>query len=636
MNLRPLLVLLVALGAGLAVAPARAQEQSPITIEVRAGYDGEGRYRIGHWFPTMAVVANDGADMTATIVWAFPGTGEDSFRYEVDLPRGARKAVPLPVVTTNNDRSAVVAVRDGDTELVRMRVTLAPVTFGEVAVGVISSDRSLLNSLAAATLEPNTATVVTRVDPELLPDDAAVLTGLDAIIVHDLATATLSEAQRAALATWVRLGGRLVVGGGPQADQTAPGLAELLPVEVGELQPSVPTAALGALAGQQGLEGSLATITANAVTLREGAYQLDRDGLLTARRLGAGEVIFAAFDLAALRAWGGEAALWERALQIEPTLALGASFRGRGENLLRDALELPALRLPSTGVLLMMMAFYIVVVGPVNFLVLRRLRRIELAWVTTPLLVAIFTATAYGASLVLRGTAPQVTELTIVQAFEDGPGGQATSFQAIFSPQRRAYRLDFDPAILVTPGTLDSWRLSYEAVTMDGSTTGIRDLLIDVSSLRTMLVEAPAAQAPAVVSSLEVDAGTAVRGELRLAGGIALSDAMVVYRDAAQELGDLRPGDSATVSLRAAAHNFPDQVTPNAGGVINRGRVLNSLFGFDRFTLGGPNFSGEKGLPDQDGVYLLGWAPRTTVEGRIDGGPARQQGETLYIIRLGA
>ncbi|HMQ31679.1 MAG TPA: hypothetical protein PKD53_13200 [Chloroflexaceae bacterium] len=636
MNLRPLLALLVALGAGLAHAPARAQEQPPVTIEVRAGYDGEGRYRVGHWFPATVVVANDGADLRATVAWTFPGSGEASFQYEVDLPRGARKAVPMPLVTDNSDRTARVTVRAGGADLALARVPLAPIGFGEVAVGVISADRSLLNSLAAATLAPNTTTVVTRLDPALLPDDATVLAGLDAIVIHDLATATLSEAQRAALATWARLGGQLLVGGGPQADQTAPGLAELLPVEVGELRPSVPTDSLGTLASRRDLAGSVPTTTASTVTLRDGARSLDGEGLLTAWDLGAGQVVFAAFDLAALRAWGGEAELWEQVLRAEPQLALGASFRGRGENLLRDALELPALRLPSTGVLLLLMGVYIVVVGPVNFLVLRRLRRVELAWVTTPLLVAGFTGAAYGASFVLRGTAAQTTELAIVQAFESAPGGKATSFQAIFSPQRRTYRLDFDPATLVTPGTLDSFQLAGEPVTADGATTGVRELLIDVSALRTLLVEAPTSQTPAVASSLEVDGGSGVRGELRLEGTLGLSDAMVVFRDSAQELGELRPGDSATVSLRATARNFPDQITADAGTVINRARVLRNLFSFDRFTRGGPTFQGEKGLPEQDGVYLLGWAPRTTVEGRIDGAPGRRQGETLYIIRLGA
>jgi hypothetical protein len=283
--------------------------------------------------------------------------------------------------------------------------------------------------------------------------------------------------------------------------------------------------------------------------------------------------------------------------------------------------------------LLLLMVIYIVVIGPVNFLLLRRLRRPELAWVTTPLLVLVFIGAAYGASFILRGSRPQSTELAIVQSFEGRPGGQVTSFQAIFSPQRHTYRLDYGPTALVTPGTFENFELIETTVTSDGSTTGMRELLIDVSSLRTLLVEETATRTPEVRSALQVDGRSGVSGEVRLTGTLELHDAMVVYGDSAQELGNLKPGDSATVQVRSGAQNFPDQVTPSMGGIINRRQVLESLFGHDRFAWGGPTFQGANGIPELNGVYLLGWATGTTVEGGIDG---QQQGEALYIVRLGS
>ncbi|NTU86149.1 MAG: hypothetical protein HGA45_43615, partial [Chloroflexales bacterium] len=68
--------------------------------------------------------------------------------------------------------------------------------------------------------------------------------------------------------------------------------------------------------------------------------------------------------------------------------------------------------------------------------------------------------------------------------------------------------------------------------------------------------------------------------------------------------------------------------------LINRYQVLTNLFGYDRFALGGPTFQGEQGIPDADGVYLLGWADTVAIGASIDGDAGRQQGETLYMIRL--
>jgi hypothetical protein len=622
-----LLLAIAVLLTALAPAAARAQDPQPITLDVVAGYDADGQYRVGHWFPVTIVAANDGGDVRGTLELRFPGDGGGIFRYELDLPRGARKRITLPVVTSESHRAATLTLAAEGAQLLRRNLRLDPIAAEQLAVGVLSSDPTLLNALRAIQLDNGRGTAVVHLDPARLPDDAALLAGLDALFIHDLATADLTVAQREALALWARLGGDLVVGGGPSAERTAPGLAELLPVEVGALRPGVSAASLTGLAVAPG------TLTASDGALREGAVSLDGAGLVAARDEGAGRVIFVAFDLAALRAWAGEAALWQRVLRSEGRAQIGQSFRLRSENLLRDALQLQALRLPSTALLLLLMIVYIVVVGPLNFWALRRANRVELAWVTTPLIVAVFLGTAYGASFVLRGTQAQISQLTVVQGFEGADRGQATSFLGVFSPQRRSYSLAFDPATLVTPGTFEGFAFRATPVTSDGATVSVRDLLIDVSSLRTLMVEHRAELAPAVTSDLRDEQGQVI-GRVALTGGPELEDVQIVSGAGAQDLGDLRPGDERDVSLPAGLQNFPDQISYDNGGLFNRDRVMYSLFGYDRFTAGGPTFQGDKGIPEPGAVYLVGWADGAELETSVDGAAGRQAGETLYIIRL--
>lgn len=628
---RLLLALVVTLAA-LAPVAARAQDRPPVTLEVLGGYDGDGQYRVGSWFPLTVEASNDGADVRGTLELRFPGDSDGSFRYELDLPRGARKRITLPVVTSESHGSAILSLNADGAELARRTLRLDPISSEQLAVGVLSSDANLLNSLRAIQLPNGRSTAVAHLDPARLPDDAALLAGLDTIFLHDVATTELSTAQREALALWTRLGGELIVGGGPSAERSVPGLADLLPVEVGALRPNVAANSLAALAGGQSAPPPPA-LTASTVTLRPGAEDLDGTGLLTARDEGAGRVIYAAFDLAALRAWAGEAGLWQNVLRPENRALLGPSFRLRSENLLRDALQLSALRLPSTAVLLLLMLLYIVVVGPLNFWALRRAGRVELAWVTTPLIVALFLGTAYGASFVLRGTNAQISQLTIVQGFEGAQQGQATSFLGVFSPQRRSYNLSFSPTTLVTPGTFEGFAFRPTPVTSDGATTSVRDLLIDVSSLRTLMVEHGSAVAPAVESDMGVEQGQ-VRGQITLRSGPALENVQIVRGAASQDLGALRPGDTLDVDFSEALQNFPDQISFDNSGMFNRDRVMYSLFGYDRFTSGGPMFQGDKGLPEFGGVYLVGWADGADLETNIDGSASRQGGETLYVIRL--
>src|SRR5205085_5045297 len=145
---------------------------------------------------------------------------------------------------------------------------------------------------------------------------------------------------------------------------------------------------------------------------RAGAQQLIPDAALLFRRdLGAGAVIFSVFDLAGLRGWSGEIKLWRQVLNPTDIFAPGTDARQQRSNLLQDVLELPSLGLPSVGVLFCFLVGYILVIGPLNYLLLRRLRRLEWAWLTVPLTVLIFAGGLYVVGFGLRGGQSQIDQV---------------------------------------------------------------------------------------------------------------------------------------------------------------------------------------------------------------------------------
>ena len=62
-----------------------------------------------------------------------------------------------------------------------------------------------------------------------LPPNPRTWSGLDILVFNDVDTTQLTAAQQDALTDWIRAGGRLLVGGGPNAAQTIAGLKPLLP-----------------------------------------------------------------------------------------------------------------------------------------------------------------------------------------------------------------------------------------------------------------------------------------------------------------------------------------------------------------------------------------------------------------------
>lgn len=612
-----------------------AQAPPPVRLEIQAGYGGS--YRLNQWFPITVVASNDGPDLSAVLEWRFLGNEGNVFQREIDLPRGSRKQVTLYAYSTAFQRSGELRLLAERAEVSRERVQIEPVDASLFLIGVVSSDPVLLNSLAAMQFQQMAGAQVTRLAEEQLPEQGVLLAGLNVIFLHDNDTAGLTPLQRAALRLWVELGGQLVVGGGANADRTTAGLADLLPVTVEGLAGNAPLTGLARLAGGANPD-DLPPTTVNRVTLKPGAADLDGDQLLVSHNIGAGRVIFSAFDLSALRGWRDEPLLWERVFEVDGRFDPAASYRWQGNDIVRAGLQLPALQLPSFWVLLLYVIVYIGMVGPLNFLILRRLRRVELAWLTIPATVLVFVVGTYGVSLLVRGSEPLISQITVVQSVEAAPTSQATAFIGVFSPRRAQYTLNLGPETMVSKGGFfNQGAASQTPLVWTDSATEVRDALVDVSSLRTFVAEQPIGSAPRVASRLQRDP-LRIQGEVINQGDEPLLDALLVSGDNVQPLGAIAPGATRSVALPLGMGNFPGGDNAATEGLFNRQNILANLFGFNQFGLNimaGPNpLPLRQGMIERDGVYLLAWRDQPLLDLRINGDPVNQQGLTLYVIRL--
>ena len=99
-----------------------------------------------------------------------------------------------------------------------------------------------------------------------------------------------------------------------------------------------------------------------------------------------------------------------------------------------------------------LLALYIALIGPVNYLVLRRIDRREWAWVTMPVLVLVFGVGTYAMGMGLKGTDMIVNQLAIVRAAAGTDRGIGQAYVGIFSPNRQTYDVTVgDDALLANP-----------------------------------------------------------------------------------------------------------------------------------------------------------------------------------------
>ncbi len=628
-----LLLLVFAVLAVAASAPARvvAQDQPPITLDVRVGY--EGAYRLGEWFPVSVSIGNDGPDLRGVLEWSFTGqSGEQVFRQAIDLPRGSRKRVTLDVFARDFARTGQLRLLDGENPLVSRDVSLDAADEGVFLVGVLSSDPAMLNSLSSLQIAGFSSTLVRHLDAAELPEHTALLRGINALFLHDIDSAVLSAAQRDALGLWVSLGGQLFVSGGVGGQKAAAGLADLLPVQLGGALAQGDLTALAGLAGAGALPNPAAALS--PAQPRAGAEQLPPgSGLLFRWRYGSGLVTVSTFDFASLRGWASESALWGKLLVRQPILAPGYTARLSQTSLLeRGVLRLPSLNLPSTGVVLAFLLLYVLVIGPINYLALRRMRRLEWAWLTVPLVVLVFSCGLYAVGAGLRGGQSQLSQAAIVQGVEGQPRAFATGFIGLFSPRRASYTVGF-PAQALVGGSPSRFTQSdqFDAVVADDSGARSIRVLADVVSVTTFVAEQMVDLPVAVQSSLTSDAA-GVHGEVRNTGAGGLEDVLIVRGDTFARLGALAPGASQQLAANSLQQGFPSSVGLADSGTFNRQEILRVLFDRDAVRLRNSGVSA--GLSDDQGVYLLGWVRLPIIGATIDGQDATQTGLTLYVIRL--
>jgi hypothetical protein len=559
-------VALVVILMPLLVGFGPVRQESPITLSLEAGY---GRhFRADQWLPLLLTVANDGPDVSGALrVRAENNVGLNGTTYStpLDLPQQSRKQVFLYVSVQNYARQIQVElVNEAGAVLQTVESQLLPTSEADILTVVVTDSPGGSVDLSGIALGTGSS-YQANWSVENIPPQADALRGLDVMVFSDVDTGRMSLEQQQAVADWVLAGGHLIVSGGPNYRLTTAALADLLPVEISGTRTVDDLTALADFAGQYG-----DTLAEPDVVIATGAVQTGAsvlvgtaDSPLLARwRYGAGLVDYMAADpgLAPFRRWRDAESLWEALVVTThqmPGWSNGIQDWTAADRVVREA---PGFALPSALQMLGMLALYITVIGPLNYIVLRLIGRREWAWFTVPVLVVVFSILAYFTGFSLRGTQATLNRLAVVQVWPDAPRAQVDGLIGILSPRRATYQL-------VAPEGLTLRPLPEEATTGAGGFNPVslatrieqtsiytaRELLVDASLIAGFATSGFIDDAPRLdgAATITYDATGAARiaGDITNATGFELEDAVVLVSGGFEALGTLAPGDRAAFDV---------------------------------------------------------------------------------------
>lgn len=533
-----------------------------LTMQVEAHF--EGRFKYGEWLPLRITLENNGPDLSGEVQVTVSGYGGDStYGVLASLPQTSRKQLTLYVLPNSYSRQLTVNLVTTEEVLLSQKVQVLPLSNVHYLIGVVAADPDSLSLLAGLDLHQRAETEVVSFPLDQLPERVEGLRSFDCLVINDVDTSTLTSGQRTAVAQWVGSGGRLVVGGGPGARRTVSGLpAELL---AGSLETPLEMTSLTALEAFAGNEEQIRVPGPFAVAPvdAKGGNALVVEGdvpLVVERALGDGFVDYVALDLtlSPLDAWAGNLAFWRTLLQpgaaYPEYLPADVSRRELDAQQMMYALQnLPAMDLPSVKGLAILLMAYVLLVGPINYLVLRRVKRLDWAWVTIPLLTIGFSAGALGIGYALRGSEIVLNKISIIQSMPGSPAAVVRSYIGLFSPSRQAYQIDVSGGALVSPlaAEYDPWggsNVGGNMSVLQGEPSRVRGLSVNQWSMQTFMAESVTAEPLTIQADLELREGHLI-GTVTNRTGKRLSDCVLVKSSNYARLGDVEPGESKEVDL---------------------------------------------------------------------------------------
>ncbi len=511
----------------------------------------QGHFKEGEWVTLWVEVRGDEEAASGEVVVqteAPPVFGPVSgtryaVPYSVSAGEAQRVAVSLP-----NEYSWPVSVSlYADGELVDVQTPdLSWEPRYTLMVGVLAADDDILNTLSGLRGGDNVRVV--SLTAETLPDSPGLLNSLDLLVVAGYDTGSLTARQLQSLEAWVDRGGTLLLFGGPEGERTlGPLPASLKPVNVSG-SAEVSLAPLGDLSGVP-LEG---TAVVSAGPLARGTV-LARAGepggggeppvLAAAAPLGSGRVVYLAYDPAGapVARWAGQTALLDRLVGLSAGRPPAFDTDWRVQYAIQ---QVPDWALPSVWTVVLVLGGYLVAVGPVNYLVLRRLDRREWGWVTVPLLSVIFLGAVYGmgSGRFQEGITHVMTTTELVP---DSRTGVMTGYVGLYAPGRSRLSLPLPGAGLVRPLTTGTFVGGVESRIVAGD-----PLTLELSGLTNYNMTAFALEQPVTVpGGLElVDVEVTeflVTGRIRNTLPVPVSGVEVGTAYDVVSVGDLAPGQTS-------------------------------------------------------------------------------------------
>ncbi|WP_069649929.1 hypothetical protein [Caloranaerobacter ferrireducens] len=356
-----------------------------------------------------------------------------AYTKEIKILKGQTKTVTIGVLFDYNSSDVLVRIVDNNENIIwQDRVYTAVIKHYSLTMGVLSENVKSLEYLNFAYIEQNETNKsffdVVNMNG-YVPEEDYLLETFDVIVINNFDIAKMDSKQIFTIDKWVKKGGILLVGIGENFDKTLKSLKKLGLVNMENIS-------------DKKSNTKKIYLDKNIVENKEKLFVFNKE-------YGRGHIYVIPFDL-------GKSPFinWNHKVEfISKTLGEHFGLFGEKKLIARSPMfslsgniveRIPKNRVPSIKAVFILLLFFILLVGPINYILLEKYDKRELGFITIPVIVLVFLVLIYSIGATTSSKQPIVNSVSIIELIPNTRLAEVNTLMGIMSFKNEDVKVSLD------------------------------------------------------------------------------------------------------------------------------------------------------------------------------------------------
>ncbi|MEW6619467.1 MAG: hypothetical protein AB1422_09085 [bacterium] len=151
--------------------------------------------------------------------------------------------------------------------------------------------------------------------------------------------------------------------------------------------------------------------------------------------------------------------------------------------------KIPQMEVPSPGIIFLLLFIYLLLIGPINYIILKKKKKSEISWITIPILVILFSLTFYIYAQKIKGKSAMLNELSILHIPAGKNWGILNASYGLFSPEKISYNLRFNTRSFIRFPQYNFYEGVGYKIIQTNNETYLQNLLVEKWAMKTFITQ---------------------------------------------------------------------------------------------------------------------------------------------------